>query len=346
MGRRTARHAGALLLGALLLGGGTSNAETLPVKEDVRTSALLNADGSGRLYVNSSPGPLSPDWSWEACTSSLSSCQHFATGGDIGTGSAPPNTVFRVSRAGELGVSPIWHGSLGVVEPPSVSGAIRANELVTPIPATWSGGWDGDFDQTQLSVCWTPTGERCISLTEPKYTRGCGQDATVLDPAFTGKYLRIADQRYGPGTMFTMEAAVSPYGHEIWQAAGSTAVAMLGRIKASNGPRSTNCGPPPLIEASISATGEATVRCGLGCRATVIVRQGKARVRVMRKVTAVPRLGFGREVALRLSDRAIEALEPGRAHVVVKVNGAMAARRTVSLPSLAQSGQPRRAIDD
>jgi hypothetical protein len=118
------------------------------------------------------------------------------------------------------------------------------------VPATWSGGWEGDFDQTQLAVCETSGGKRCISITEPKYVDGCRHHAAVLDSAFAGKYLRIADRRYGPGTVFTLEAATSPFGHPIWKANRSTSVAILGRIKQATRPRSAECGPPPLSEAA------------------------------------------------------------------------------------------------
>jgi hypothetical protein len=331
MGRGLVRQAGVLLAIALGLGTGTAGAESPVAGQKVETSALLNIDGSGRLYVSSPPGPFSPDWSWEACTSDLSTCQPFATGGDIGTGSASPHTVFRVSKGSAFGLSPVWRGNLGVMTPPSVSGAIRANELVTPNSAIWSGGWDGDFDRTQLAACATPTGEACLSLTEPKYVRGCRQEGTVLDPAFTGKYLRIADSRYGPGTLFTLEAAVSPFGHAIWKASGSTSVAMLGRIKQATGRRSAKCGPPPLTEASISAEGVATIGCGLGCHAMLIAKRGKVRARAIRKVPPTRPLGFERSLTLKLSPRALKRVGPGGVHMTVKIDDRQAATRTVLL---------------
>jgi hypothetical protein len=222
---------------------------------------------------------------------------------------------------------------------------VRANELVTTTPATWSGGWNGDFDQTQLAACATPTGEGCLSLTEPKYVRGCRHEGTVLDPAFTGKYLRIADRRYGPGTIFTLEAAVSPFGHAIWKASGSTSVAMLGRIKQATGPRSAKCGPPPLIEASISSEGVATIGCGLGCRAVLIAKRGKVRARATRKVFPTRPLGSERPLRLKLSPRALVHLGPGRVHMTVKIDGRQAATRTVLL-SPTQNGHSHKATGD
>jgi hypothetical protein len=229
------------------------------------------------------------------------------------------------------GLSPIWHGNLSVTAPPSIDGQIRANELVTPRLASWTGGWEGDFDQTQLAACATPVGERCVSITEPKYVDGCRDEATVIDPAFTGKYLRVADMRYGPGTLFTLEAAVSPYGHAIWQADGRTAVAVVDRIRRADGPKSDRCGPPPLVQVSISAQGVASIRCGFDCRAALVAKRGTKTARSVRKVGGT--LRGGNATDLELSAKARERLGPGQAHLVVKVNGRRAAQRTVDLPA-------------
>lgn len=322
-----------MMLLAVMFGLGTvaKGADPAFAAESVSMQALLNEDGSGRLFVGTYPGPFSPDWSWETCAPDLSSCRPFGTGGDIGTGNASANTVFRVSMGSAFGLSPVWHGNLGVTTPPSVSSVVRANELVTPTPASWSGGWEGDFDQTQLAACATSTGERCLSLTEPKYVQGCQHEATVLDPAFTGDYLRIANRRYGPGTIFTLEAAASPFGHEIWKASGSTSVAMLGRIKQATRPRSAKCGPPPLIEASISAEGVATVECGLGCRAVLIAKRGRLTARKVRKVPRTRPLGFENPLTLKFSHQALMQFGPGRIHMTVKIGGRQVATRTVLL---------------
>ena len=285
---------------------------------------LLNADGSGRLFVNTEGS----EWSWEACSPSLTGCTPFASGWDISTGNAAPETVFRVAGRGIEGLSPVWHGNLSIAAPPSVEGRVRANELVTPVLASWRGGWDGDFDQTQLAACTTPAGERCTALTEPKYPYGCRNEAAVIDPAFTGDYLRIADERYGPGTIFTLEARF-PFGHEVWQPSGSIAVAMLGQIKPATGPRIAQCGPDPLIEASISKEGIARVECKLGCRAVLLAKHGSRRARVIRWIPQ----GFSAHTQdpkkMRLSQKDLKRLGPGAALMIVKVDATRMARRVV-----------------
>lgn len=103
--------------------------------------SLLNDDGSGRLFVNTGIGE---PWSWEACAPDLSGCVPFGTGREITTAGAGPETVFRVSGSATAGlipgVSPIWHGNVASTGTPSVGGIVRANELVTPLSGTWSGG--------------------------------------------------------------------------------------------------------------------------------------------------------------------------------------------------------------
>lgn len=298
-------------------------------EEAVSVRALLNNDGSGLLYVNSGTGA----WSWEACSTNLASCVPFGSGREITTAGASPETVFRATSAdGATGLSPVWHGNLAALGPPSVNGAIRANELVSPEIAKWSGGWDGDFDKTQLSVCATPTGKRCTSITDPRYTRQCQGGAVVLDSALAGYYLRVADSRYGPDTLFTLEGAVSPYGHRVWSATASTAVAVVGRIESARGPRKARCGPPPLVEASIDRNATASVRCGLGCHVVLIARQAGRRVRVTRKLPWS--LGSGGLRTLRFSPQTLtQQLGPGRCHIIVRVDGTRLANRIVRLPA-------------
>jgi len=297
----------------------------LPVsaaRAEVRMQALLSEDGSGRLFVNNSG---EPPWSWEACDATLTTCRPFGTGREINTGNTPAGTVFRVTGGGDSGLSPIWHGNVSAVSPPSVLGEIRANKLVVPWIADWTGGWEGDFDQTQLAACVLPSGNQCTSITEPKYIGGCRNGGTVIDPAFTGQYLRVADRRYGTGTAFTMEGAMSPYGHEIWRESPTTAVAVLGRIKPAAEPPDVGCGPSPLVDASISSRGVATVRCGLGCRVVLLARQGRRKAKVSHKLAPLPAV----PIKLRLRAGQLRRFEPKPLHLIVKVDGRRVTQRTV-----------------
>ena len=294
---------------------------------EVQMQALLDQDGSGRLFVNNSG---EPPWSWEACSRDLTQCKPFGIGREIDTGSAPAGTVFRVSGGGDSGLSPVWHGNVVPVTPPSVEGEIRANELVTPRLATWSGGWEGDFDLIQLAACVFPNGSKCTPFTHPKSPADCKSGGAVLDPAFTGRYLRVADERYGRGTAFTLEA-VNPLTQEVWQASPITAVAVVGRIKPARGAREESCGMPPLVEASVSGKGVATVLCRIGCRATLVAQQGRRTARVSRNLPSPykgARRGL-REHTLQLRAKQLRRFEPGRVRFLVKADGRRVARRAV-----------------
>ncbi|HEX8690082.1 MAG TPA: hypothetical protein VF729_07550 [Solirubrobacterales bacterium] len=285
------------------------------------------------LFVNN----IRERWSWEVCAPNLSACSPFGAGREITTAGASAETVFRVSGGGETGLSPIWHGNLSLAAPPSVRGPLRANELVVPVPAIWTGGWDGDFDQAQLSVCETPAGGRCMSITDPKNPEGCRREAAVLDPTFVGGYLRIADMRYGPGTIFTLEGRF-PFGQEIWEASGNTAVAIVGRVEPADGPRTAKCGPPPIVPAIITKQGIASVRCPLSCRAVLTARRRGRVASVGRRFSGHPPTPFPVRPSLRLRipQDELARFGTGRVRMSVEIDGRRVARRTVFLGGGAQ----------
>lgn len=285
--------------------------------------ALLNSDGSGHLFVNDGTEP-----SWAACNPDRTSCRPFAAGGDVSTAGATPETVF---WAGGEWLSPLWRGTVAATGPPAVEGAVRANELVTPVPGQWRGGWADDRDAMQLAACATPAGGDCTTLTSAAYVRGCPQGATVLDPVFAGRYLRVADRRVAADATTGFEAALSPYGEEAWPVGPITSAAVVGRIARAAAPRAIGCGPPPLVRASISAAGIASVRCGLGCRAELVGRGGGREVRRARRLAPYPLRGGGPVPALRLPRRALNELGRRRAELVLFVDGKRAARRAVPL---------------
>lgn len=148
MGRGIASHTGLLFVLALGLIAAPS-VSSAGAAETIMMQSHLNDDGSGRLFVMTGVGE---PWSWEACAPDLSHYAPFGTGREITTEGAGPETVFRVSgnpTAGlTLGVSPIWHGNAASVGAPSVDEPVRANELVTSVPDTWSGG-----ERTNLTSC-------------------------------------------------------------------------------------------------------------------------------------------------------------------------------------------------
>ena len=318
---------------------------------DSNMQALLNPDGTGMLFADAAAGPFS----WERCNQDLSACAPAGDGRELNIGNAPDGSVFRLAGGSPAEVSPVWHGNLQVAAPPRIEGSLSANELVTPVPASWSGGWDGGFDQTQLAACETAAGEHCTSLTDPKFPSGCANGAAFIDPSFAGDFLRVADARFGPDTISPPYAVVSPYGQPIWPADGATAVAMAGQIGPPTHDWKATCGPgllpgppaPPsspeiveerLAEGSISRTGVGSAKCRPGCRAVMIASRSGRQARV---VASVPSVGKPATRSLRLSKTEIKKLGARRVHFVLKLDGKKVAERTVAFPIPRKRGRPR-----
>jgi hypothetical protein len=299
---------------------------------------LLNSDGTGRLFATA--GGTGP-FTWDQCAVDQSTCSVAGTGQDFSFADAPDGTVFRPAGGSPAEVSPVWHGNLTISAPPSIAGRLRANQLVIPVLAGWQGGWEGDIDQTQLAVCATPAGEGCTSISDHKYPAGCDHGGAVLDPSFVGRYLRVADRKLGPGTVETLEADGSPYGHPIWPAEGDTAVAVVGRIGRAVGGRTQTCGPKPLVEAWISSRGVAKVSCAFGCLATLYAGHAGNNAWASLRVPATglpPLLGQPAQPepsgsTLAVSPGELRRLDGGQTRFAVEVGGQIFARKRIELPS-------------
>jgi hypothetical protein len=314
----------------LVLVVGVSVADSAAASQSASIQAVLNRDGTGTMVANSQANGSGETWSWQACAPGGSGCVPFATGREVSTGAAKPNTVFVATASdGPTARSPVWHGNVSATSPPGASGAVRANALVTPVAGAWSGGWDEDRDLLQLAACTSPDGTNCTSLTDPPYYQGCAHAAAVIDVAFTGRYLRVADQRLAADTVFAAIALRSPYGSQTWAAGPTTSVAVLGRIAPASGPRAAACGPPPLLSATLSRQGVATVRCAVGC---TVVLQARRRSRLhsyrVRLDRVLPAPG---SVTMRLPAEALRRLGHGRVAFSVEIDGTPFATRTVNL---------------
>lgn len=239
------RLAAALVVVVLGLSGVSAAGAT----ETASVSVGFETSGVGRMIANSQTNPEDETWTWEACRSDLSSCEHFAGGRIVSTAGAPPMTVFRaISSRGASGLSPVWRGKLTKRKPPSVRKSLYANNLVTPVEAKWRGGWDEAGDLTQMSACRTRKGRECITLTDLHFPDACRHGGAVLDPVFTGWYLRVASWRVGPHPVMAMYAVGSPYGRAVWKSGRTVSVAVIGRIAEPKAARTNSCGAPPIDE--------------------------------------------------------------------------------------------------
>lgn len=296
--------------------------------ESASIQPVLTEDGEGRMIANSQTNPSDETWAWEVCSIDLSTCTPFAHGRSVETTGAPAPSVFRATSShGATALSPQWNGRVESASPPSILGTPRANELVVPVPGHWNGGWNEDVDWTQLAVCRGRDDEGCTTLTDRHYIEGCANGGATIDPAFTGMYLRVADRRIPAHTPEPAYAVSSPYSGNIWPSSPTVSVAVVGRIRAAVDPPSSGCGPSPLVEASISNRGVATVSCHLDCHAILAARQGRRKAHVSRKLQALPSKGTAPRLHLRQMQW--RRFEPGPLHMVVKVNGRRVASRTM-----------------
>ena len=265
---------------------------------------------------------------WQLCRVGLTDCARFAEG-SFETGGAPPGSVFW--GGGDL-VTPVWNGELREATPPSIQGRVRGNEVVTPVAGGWEGGWADDFDNLSLLICTTASGDHCLQVNHEGPERSCGPaGATLLDPAFAGRYLRVVDRRYGSGTVFAGVGHEAYYAVDKVEPEATVAAATVGRIVRATRSPSVTCGAPPLFRASLSATGSAEVTCGLiACRAVLAARRLGRQASVSRELPPTSISG-GKAVRLKLTPRAIERLGSGSAEFTVKANGVTIAQRTIEL---------------
>lgn len=293
---------------------------------------FLEGNGSGGMIAGSDvETPPGETFSWQTCAPGGMACIPFASGQKVGTADAGPNTVFAVTPTdAPTERSPVWLGNVAASTPPSVSGQVRANTLVTPVPGTWRGGWAGDLNRTELAECRYPDGTGCSALTGLGGT-ACAHEAVVLDPAFTGRYLRVADQTYAADARVDEDTEDSlTFLGFVWPAGPTTSVAVLGRIAPASGPRTDHCGPAPRAlgsepSATLSKQDRATIRCPSACTIVLRADRGPKRVQVTRTLAE-----WG-TVSVRLTPRSLLRLGDGRAVLSVEVDGAVLVKRTLAV---------------
>jgi hypothetical protein len=303
----------------------------------VRVQTSIEPDGTGSLYADSSAAPLS----WEACSAELTGCRPFARGREAQTTGAPAGTVFRLKNgAGESGLSPEWRGPPKELAPPRVAGAIQANGFVSPVPGLWSGGWQGEDSEMQLSACATEAGMECVSITSPQLIRpGCASSASVsINPRFAGMYLRVADKQSGGPHFEAAVAVYSPSGttwglEPVWGRDRTTSIATVGQIAAAVNPSAGECGPAAAPVATISAEGVARVECAGGCSVVLTgTRKGRRQI-VTRRIAEQSLLRPWAALEMGLPRSATARLGTGKVRLTVKIDGTLVAQRTVRTPA-------------
>lgn len=127
-----------------------------------------------------------------ACTAAASKNQ------ELEPGPEPAGTRF-VATARYAGrtysAAVTWEGRVQAVSAPALGGIAREGRVISPLPAEWTGGWQGDFDQLGVEACATANGTRCRMLGGGEL--GCPDNTSrpLLRGWFTGWYLFALDAR-------------------------------------------------------------------------------------------------------------------------------------------------------
>ena len=255
------------------------------------TQQGFGPDGLPRLVANPIPdGGQGHVVAWRACAPSAP-CGPVGSGAAderaLATGDVPAGTVFEADVADASGQittarSTPWLGRVTAIKPPWATGALKVGQQVTPVPATWSGGWTGDGDLLGLEACRDRAGTRCETLSaERAGLPTCPGAGAVIAPRYAGWWIRAVDARVSYPLGFagvgypTLRAIPAP-------APTRTLVVSrpLGPVKESNGAFHEcatpaiglksrirrNAGSRPLILAH--------VYCVTGCAVRIVVRDG------------------------------------------------------------------------
>lgn len=292
--------------------------------------ALLNPDGNGRLFVNSSGS----GWKWEACIGHPVTCTRVPGSRELIVPANMRGSVFVVHSQGQTGRSPEWTGKPRVTAPPRVQGEVRGGGYAVPTPGRWTGGWRGEYSEFQLAACAGPGGVDCVALTSPHYVRPCSADASIALPSWSaGMYLRVAEQRVGaqPAAMLAF-GVTSPAAEKVWPRGPVIAVAEAGQIAPSSGP-AAECGPAIEPRAWISKKGVASVECVGGCHAELLAGQGSDVQRVEDTLVPTSALVAGPPRELRIPEASLRRLGSGHLRFTVVIDGQQVTAQTVDIPA-------------
>lgn len=166
----------------------------------VAIQAVFNGAGNPVLAANFNPDGSLATPHWSICSpDSQGLCTAAApTGHILQPGLEPAGTRFvaTASYAGRTYSAAVtWHGRVQAVSVPGLGGTEREGGVVDPLPARWTGGWGGEFDQLGVEACVTASGTRCRMLGGGEL--GCPDHSSRprLRGWFTGWYLFALDAR-------------------------------------------------------------------------------------------------------------------------------------------------------
>ncbi len=166
----------------------------------VSIQAVFDREGNPLLVANFSPNGALAAPRWSICPpASKGTCRPARTGQLLEPGPEPAGTRFLATAryAGRTyRASVVWRGQVHATSAPGLLGLIREGDIVTPVPAEWTGGWGGEQDQLGVEACATRGGARCRMLGGGEL--GCPDETSRprLEGWFTGSDLFAVDARF------------------------------------------------------------------------------------------------------------------------------------------------------
>lgn len=246
-----------------------------PTRYGVEIQAIYDNAGNPVLNANFSPNGALATPSWSICgPADVNTCTPTTANheGELTAGPTPAGTVFQATATyndhSYTARSATWQGTVRAITPPRLEGPARYNSAVTPLPATWAGGWGSEFDLVSVQACRTRDATHCVNLS-PQKGYGFSDQPPIVGAWFTGWYLFAFDQRLARDTAFAEPAYLS---------AAAIPPVKASQIVARSAPSGAVIGPAPpkvsiLTNASISdgRVLVARVRCAVRCRVSVWV---------------------------------------------------------------------------
>jgi hypothetical protein len=300
------------------------------------TQQVFDDDGLPVLVANPvQNGNRGQVVAWRLCPPA-GACQPVPTDGrddrSIEPGDVAAGTSFEVdvlANSGETTTdrSTPWLGRVTATTAPAVTGTLRVGRLARPVPASWSGGWTGDYDLLRLEACATAAGRRCETLSaQGEDPPVCPGGAAVLGRRYTGWWVRAVDHRVALDSAFAGPGYELPRDIPLARPSPTTVRSgLLGPVRRARGAFSECAKPRIAILARVRrAPGRrvfARVQCTSACDVLLVVRDAR---RTIRRRGEPRREG---EVGLPAHTRLVGA----RAEVRVVVNGRHRADRSVRL---------------
>jgi hypothetical protein len=301
------------------------------------TQHIFDQNGLPLLVANPVPdGSRGRVAAWRMCPAAAA-CQPVATDGrddrSIEPGDVAPGTRFEADVVADDGEtttdrSKPWLGRVTVVTPAAVTGTLRVGHLVSPVPASWSGGWAGDYDLLRLEACRSPSARRCETLSaQGEDPPVCPGADAVLGRRYAGWWVRAVNKRVSADSVSAGVGYAQPRDIPLSRSTPMNVRSeLVGPVLPGRGAFAECAKPRITILGRVHRAARrpitlASVICTSGCDVRLVVRDSR---RTIRRTVEPTRFG-----SIRLPART--RLVGPTAKVRIVVNGRHRAARRVRL---------------